>query len=178
MNESSEHKARGASAPPGGLPGLWLYWSLGGLSAVLLFGMMALTFFDVIGRYFLNAPIPGGFELTELSLATLIFAGLPLVTIYGEQVTVDLFDKFIPPMIHHIRDGLISVGSAAMIFVLSYTVWGKANEAVGYGDITSVLHIPIAPMIYFMSVMLALTGVVLLTIVLNLLIKYLTTQLI
>ncbi len=148
--------------PPGGLVGKYLYWLLGGLSAVLLFCMMALTFVDVIGRYFFNAPIPGGFEITELLLATLIFCGLPLVSIYGEHVTVDLFDHFIPSSVRHIREAIISVISGIILFVLSFTVWEKAVEAQGYGDVTAMLQIPIAPMVYFMSVMLALNGCIVL----------------
>ncbi len=148
-------------SPPGGRLSKALYWLLGGFAALLLFAMMALTFVDVVGRYFFNAPVPGAFEITELMLATLIFAALPLVTIYGEQITVDLFDTFIPNTVRHLRDGVISALSAAALFVLSVSMWGKAAESSGYGDTTAMLNIPIAPMIYFMSVMLALTGVVL-----------------
>jgi len=42
--------------------------------------MMVLTFVDVVGRYLLNRPLRGAFELTELGLVVLIFAGLPLVS--------------------------------------------------------------------------------------------------
>ncbi len=160
---SNDADQRGQTPPlgVGGTLGVWLYWTLGALSALLIFCMMALTFFDVLGRYVFNTPIPGAFEVTELMLATLIFAGLPLVTLYGEQVTVDLFDKFIPVSVRHIRDAVISLGSAFLIFVMSYSVWLKADESAGYGDITAILRIPIPPLIYFMSVMLAFTGVVL-----------------
>jgi hypothetical protein len=58
----------------------WLRRGLGGLASALLFFMMALTFVDVVGRYLFNTPVYGGFEMTEVALATLIFAGLPLVT--------------------------------------------------------------------------------------------------
>ena len=39
---------------------------LGGIAAVILFALMLLTCVDVVGRYFLNMPIYGGFELTEV----------------------------------------------------------------------------------------------------------------
>ena len=47
---------------------------------MLLFCLMTLTCVDVIGRYFFSMPVTGGFELTEMMLAALIFVGLPLVT--------------------------------------------------------------------------------------------------
>ena len=58
----------------------WATRLLGLGAAVLLFAMMVLTFVDVWGRYFFNSPVPGGFEVTELMMAALIFAGLPLAT--------------------------------------------------------------------------------------------------
>ena len=133
---------------------------LGGVAAFLLFCMMALTFFDVLGRYFFNSPIPGSFEITELMLATLIFAGLPLVTAHKEQVTVDLFDRFIPLGWQGIRDFIIYLTSGVLTLILGYLVFRKALEIQEYGDVTAMLYIPIAPMVYFMSVALVLTGLV------------------
>lgn len=160
MSSGSETKSN--ATPPSGRVGRILHWLLGGAAATLLFSMMALTFLDVLGRYFLNAPVPGGFEITELMLATLIFAALPLVTLSGEQITVDLFDALIPASVQHLRDAAINFVSALMLFVLSTSMWEKAGEMLNYGDTTAILLIPIYPLVYFMSVMLAFTATVLL----------------
>lgn len=162
MTKGSSDTAPKLATLPGGNVGVVLHWLLGGAASLLLFSMMILTFIDVIGRYFLNAPVPGGFEITELMLATLIFAALPLVTLSGEQITVDLFDSLIPASVQHFRDALISFVSALILFVLCSSMWEKANEMLGYGDTTAILSIPIYPLVYFMSVMLAFTGIVLL----------------
>ena len=42
--------------------------------------MMMITAVDVAGRYLFNKPLAGGFELTEMLLAALIYCGLPLVS--------------------------------------------------------------------------------------------------
>ena len=55
--------------------GLW-----GVAASAILLAMMGLTFVDVIARYVFNRPLAGAFEVTELLLLVLIFAGLPLVT--------------------------------------------------------------------------------------------------
>ena len=44
---------------------------LGIVAAATLFFIMALTCADVAGRYFFGAPIPGGFEITELAMGAL-----------------------------------------------------------------------------------------------------------
>ena len=53
---------------------------------------MMLTTADVVGRYIFNWPIRGAFEITELLLLTLIFAGLPLASRADEHVTLDFID--------------------------------------------------------------------------------------
>jgi len=139
----------------------WLNRSLGVLAAIVLFAMMALTFVDVLGRDLLSAPVPGGFEITEMMMATLIFAGLPLVTARQEHVTIDLFDAFIPVMMRRPRDGVINLLCAVMMAAVTWRLWIKADENVSYGDVTAILNIPMWPMTYFMAIMAAATTVVL-----------------
>jgi len=59
-------------------------------AASLMFLLMAMTCVDVAGRYFFNRPLPGGLELTEITMVLLVFAGLPIVTTAREHVTVDI----------------------------------------------------------------------------------------
>lgn len=146
---------------------LWAVRLLGVAGAVLLFGMMTLTFVDVWGRYVFDAPIPGGFEITELMMATLIFAGLPLVTRGDEHVTVDLFDKFFPKALARGRDAVVALVCAVMMGILSWRMWIKASEQAEYGDQTAALLIPVAPVSFFMSVSCAFVCVLLLIIAWN-----------
>ncbi len=61
------------------------------------FAMMLLTFVDVVARYVFNRPLRGAFEVTELMLLVLIFAGLPLVSYADEHVTMDFIDRVLAP---------------------------------------------------------------------------------
>src|SRR6266581_350587 len=74
---------------------VWLDRLLGTAAAVLLFCLMALTTADVVGRYIFNWPIRGAFEITELLLLALIFAGLPLASRADEHVTLDFIDMLL-----------------------------------------------------------------------------------
>ena len=133
---------------------------LGIAASILLFGMMLLTFADVVARYLLNAPIPGGFEITELALLVLIFAGLPLVSHADEHVTMDFLDRMLAPRAWRVWIRVIHAASAAIMFFLAWQVWIKATRVSSYGDMTDVLHIAIGPFVYFMAVMIGLTGIV------------------
>jgi len=133
---------------------------LGIASSILLFGLMVLTFFDVVGRYLLNRPIRGAFEVTELALLVLIFAGLPLVSHADEHVTMDFIDRLLGERGRDIWIRAIHAVCAAIMFFIAWQTWIKAGKIAGYGDPTDVLRIVVGPFVYFMTAMLALTGVI------------------
>jgi TRAP-type C4-dicarboxylate transport system permease small subunit len=133
---------------------------LGIAASLLLFGMMALTFVDVVARYLLNHPIRGGFEMTELTLLVLIFAGLPLVSHADEHVTMDFIDRILPDRARVAWIRAMHALCAAIMFFLAWQVWVKATRIASYSDTTDVLRITIGPFVYFMAAMIALTGVV------------------
>ena len=133
---------------------------LGIASSILLMLMMLLTFADVVARYLLNRPIRGAFEITELALLVLIFAGLPLVSHADEHVTMDFIDRILPGWLADLWVRGAHAACAAVMFFLTWQVWLKAAKISSYGDTTEVLRIEVGPFVYFMAVMIALTGVV------------------
>lgn len=122
--------------------------------------MMMLTFLDVIARYIINRPIRGAFEITELMLLVLIFAGLPLVTHAGEHVTMDLIDRMLGARLRNALNRLIELFCAGLMFFLTWQMWLKAGKIAGYGDTTDILRIPVGPFIYFMAAMIGVSGLV------------------
>jgi TRAP-type C4-dicarboxylate transport system permease small subunit len=136
--------------------------ALGVFAALVLFAMMLLTCADVVGRYFLSRPIFGAFELTEMLLAALIFAGLPLVTLRNEHVTVDVLDPITPDWLFRIQHvvacalGLLSTG------YLAWRLWIRALSMDSAGETTAQLKFKLAYLTYAMSILMALTAVALL----------------
>jgi len=122
--------------------------------------MMVLTFADVVARYLINHPIRGAFEITELTLLVLIFAGLPLVSHADEHVTMDFIDRMLPARARMPWIRAMHGVCAAIMFFLTWQVWIKAGKIAGYGDTTDVLKITVGPFVYFMAVMILLTGLV------------------
>jgi len=123
------------------------------IGALLLFAMMMLTFVDVIARYFFSRSITGGFEVTEIMLATLIFCGLPLITLRDGHITVDLLESFLGNSIRKIRDRFVYVMVAVVLAFLGYRLWLKGITFVEYNDQTAILYIPLAPVCFIMSVL-------------------------
>jgi TRAP-type C4-dicarboxylate transport system permease small subunit len=133
---------------------------LGIAAGALLFCMMLLTFCDVVGRYLLNRPIRGAFEVTELALLVLIFAGLPLVSHADEHVTMDFIDRLLGDRARELWVRAMHAVCAAIMFFIAWQTWIKAGKIAGYGDTTDVLRISVGPFVYFMTAMVALTGAV------------------
>jgi len=133
---------------------------LGVAASAILFFMMLLTFVDVVARYVFNRPISGAFEVTELLLLVLIFAGLPLVSWADEHVTMDFIDRLLGAGARRRLEHGVHVFSAAIFGLLAWLVWLKADRIWGYRDATDVLRIVYGPFVYLMAVMIGLAGVI------------------
>ena len=134
--------------------------ALGFAASAILFAMMMVTFVDVIGRYVFNRPLNGAFEVTELMLLVLIFAGLPLVSHADEHVTMDFIDHVLTPGGRRIVIAIAQLICAATMLGLAWLIWVKAGKIAAYGDTTDVLRILVGPFVYFMAAMIALSGLI------------------
>jgi len=141
--------------------------ALGCVAAVLMFCLMLLTCADVVARYFLDRPIAGGFELTEMLLAALIFAGLPLVTLRNEHVTVDLFDPITPDWLFRIQHFAGCAIGFACTGYLAWRLWLRAEHIDRAGETSAVLHFKLAWLTYSMSLLMAFTAAALLVLALR-----------
>jgi len=133
---------------------------LGVAASAILLGMMLLTVVDVIARYAFNRPLRGAFEVTELLLLVLIFAGLPLVSLAEEHAVMDFVDRVLRPRARSALVRAVEALSAAFMFLLAWLTWLKADRIWAYRDATDVLRIVYGPFVYFMAVTLALAAVI------------------
>jgi TRAP-type C4-dicarboxylate transport system permease small subunit len=133
---------------------------LGAAASAILLAMMFLTVVDVVARYGFNRPLRGAFEVTELMLLVLIFAGLPLVSFSEEHAVMDFIDRVLGPRALRALARVVQVLSAALMALIAWLVWLKADRIWAYRDATDVLRIVYGPFVYFMAVALALAGAI------------------
>jgi TRAP-type C4-dicarboxylate transport system permease small subunit len=134
--------------------------ALGVTSAVVLFLMMMITAVDVAGRYLFNRPIAGGFELTEILLAALIYCGLPLVSARREHIVIDTFDPLFSRQLKRGLDMVAEVVCAVALAGVGLLIFLRANRVAEYGDTTSGLKLPLAPVVYVMAVMITVAALI------------------
>jgi TRAP-type C4-dicarboxylate transport system permease small subunit len=131
---------------------------LGYFAAAVLFLMMIVTAVDVVGRYFFNKPLAGGFEITEIGLALLIYCALPLVSARREHIVIDTFDVFMSPGVKTFLNRLSDVVCFVALSGVGYILFKRAVRVAEYGDTTNVLLLPLAPVVYTMSGMIVVAG--------------------
>jgi TRAP-type C4-dicarboxylate transport system permease small subunit len=126
-------------------------------AAFFMFVMMLVTLVDVVGRDLFSAPLPGGFEITEFLLASLIFLGLPMVTAEKAHVDVDLLDSTVPMFLKPLQNFFIGLVNLIAFAVLSWMMWKFAIRTYEYQDTTAVLQIPFAGLVFLMAVCCSLS---------------------
>jgi TRAP-type C4-dicarboxylate transport system permease small subunit len=135
---------------------------LGWFAAAVLMALMLLTCADVAGRYLFNSPVWGAFELTEMMLAALIFAALPLVSLRNEHVTVDLFDPVTPGWVLRIQHVAACLIGFVCTAYLAWRLWIRAGNLLAAGETTAQLKLTMAWLAYGMAVLMGLSAVAML----------------
>jgi TRAP-type C4-dicarboxylate transport system permease small subunit len=123
-------------------------FALGAVAATVLFGMMAVTAVDVLGRYLFNSPLQGGYELTQLLMLSLVFSALPTVTRRGEHITVGLFENAFRGWARAVRDAIIALIVVLGSAYLAWRLYVLAGRFGAFGDTTATSRIPLAPFAY------------------------------
>src|SRR5207249_10314318 len=101
---------------------------LGVAASAILLAMMLLTFVDVVARYVFSRPVRGAFEVTELMLLVLIFAGLPLVSYADEHALMDFIDRLLGARLQRRLERAVQALCAAVMGLLAWLVWLKADR--------------------------------------------------
>lgn len=129
-----------------------------------LFIMMALVVIDVFGRYFLDHPLKGDYELIGFSL---VLAG-PLAIAYTQvkkgHIRVDFLLSRLPKKVQAIMTVLANLIGFVIFCLMSWQV----ILLIGYymnleaGNTTYTLHIPISPFVVILAVSMVVMALVLL----------------
>lgn len=129
-------------------------------AAIFLVALAAVTLLDVLGRYVFNFPVRGAVELIEAIMVGTIFTGIVLATIAHQHVTVDLFAMKLGRRGRRIQLAFSLVLAGIVSALLGTVTWTQALAALDYGDKTTMLGLPMAPQVFFMSGFLFLNAIV------------------
>ena len=129
--------------------------------AVVMFGMMAVTFVDVLGRYFFSAPIPGGFELIEFMLPLAMFGALPVITRAESHIVISVLTGVLKGNGAWIQRFFVLIGCIIVNMGIAYLMWLQGNELAEAQQISGFLEWSYAPPAYLISLLSVVTIIIL-----------------
>ena len=115
-----------------------------------------LTVASVAGRYFLNSPIPGDFELVETACALAVFSFLPYCQLQKGNVLVDFFTYRLSPRSRGLLDSLSALIYTGIAALLTWRLWVGGLDLLRTNEQTIVLEIPRAYNFIFIMPCMAL----------------------
>lgn len=106
---------------------------------------MLLMVFNVIGRSFFNAPIPGAYELTGWGAAFFAAVAIPIATMRGTHVRVDILVNKIKGVPRLVLEIFATVCDVIFAAILTYGGFQYAIQMLAQGEATNSVHMPIGP---------------------------------
>ena len=128
------------------------------IAGTMIMAMMVVTTIDVIGRDVFNRPLMGAFEVTEILMGLVIFAGMPLATAAREHITVNFIETVLPPRALCVQAAMTDVICAVIAAVMAWRMFLRGSGLVDANEMTLVLGVPRGFIAWGMSVLLAATA--------------------
>lgn len=137
------------------------------LTGALLLVLTGVTLVDVLGRYFLNNPLPGASELTELLVMAVVFTGLPAICLDDGHIAVDLFTSRLRGRALLVQTNIGRLIVAAVLALVAWQMWKHGLRLNSYGETTIYLRIPLGPVAWGASILCAASSIIVLVLALR-----------
>lgn len=138
------------------------YRALAGVAALLIVALIGVTCVDVIGRYALNRPFGGAYELTQILLAALVFVALPLTTADGGHVEVDLALHLLSRRVQRVLGRLAGAVASVALAFFAWRLVVIGMDQLHDGTRSASLAIPMAPLAFLAAVSCAVSAILIL----------------
>lgn len=138
---------------------------LAAVAAVCILFMMLFTFIDVFLRYWFARPISGSSEMISFSLALLVFAALPMITIEDAHISVSIMSGKLSRRWTWIVELIILAFSLISTALMAYVLFQHGVDLGSNLQTTPVLSLPLAPLSFAMSCLSGLASAAVLALV-------------
>jgi len=118
------------------------------IASVALAVIALVTFVDVVGRYFFQAPFAFSVELTQLAMAIVVYFGIGLVTHEDAHISADVVTLRLPPRLRMVFALVMNALALAFLAVMVWRLWLHADYLRVKGDTTMVWTVPLWPFAY------------------------------
>ncbi len=136
----------------------WLAFFLEVVAALTLFVLMILTCTDVLGRYLFNNSLDAASELTEICIAIIVFAEMPIITWRGGHVVVDIIDSFLSKTIIKVLALFSIFIMASSLYYVAHRIFYMGERSLRRGEESEYLAIPIGYIVQYIAIMSWITA--------------------
>ena len=113
--------------------------------------LMLLTTADVAGRYFLNAPINGVFDLTHFAVSTMTYLGLAYCGWRGAHVVIELLYDRLPRAAQGVLDRVINLVGGVLFALICWRTIIQSIDVREMGEASQMMEIPFFPLYYLVA---------------------------
>lgn len=128
------------------------------ISNFFLIFMMTIITIDVIGRNFLNHPLKGTFEMTELSSALLVFFALAITHRHEDHIGIDFVTEKLPEKVKKVLYGIVELAIMIMLFFMARHIFDNGLRMMERQATTTDLALPIYPVLFIITFTLIIFG--------------------
>src|SRR6185437_2677759 len=149
------------------------------IAIIAVVGMLALsllTIVDVSLRFFFSAPISGLDEATQLIMAVIVSASLPIGIATRNHIAIDFFKRPIGPRYQAVLEAIGGALILGMMVILTLRFAAYSERLMLRHDVTTIISLPIAPFWWAVTIMLGVCAVLQIVIFLNQLAKALESD--
>ncbi|WP_061242299.1 TRAP transporter small permease [Ectopseudomonas composti] len=123
------------------LNGLTQGFALSG--GLLLLALIGMSLISIVGRKLFAAPIRGDMELMQVGAAVAIAAFLPMCELRGNHLKADAFTLAAPEAVKRCLDALAHLLCVGVAVILAWRTSLQMLDSREYGDVTTLLSIPL-----------------------------------
>ncbi len=122
------------------------------VGSFFLIVLMMLVVVHVVGRYFLNIPVPGAIELIEFMMTFVVFLSFGYCAVKRGNVKVDLVIRKFPKRAQAFIDAATCILGIGIITLIAWQGLVQAKSLWASGHVSGVLHIPHYPFLFVLGI--------------------------
>ena len=137
------------------------------IAAFSILALMLLAVVQILGRLFLNSPVPGFIDITEQAMAIFAFAGVAYCQRVGGHIRMEIVLGTLRGRMLYVSEMIGVIVIAATVALLVWGAWFHFDRSWSIGDSTmdirlptwpSKLVVPVALSLLFLRLLLQIYG--------------------
>ncbi|BCG24699.1 hypothetical protein TUM18999_28900 [Pseudomonas tohonis] len=109
----------------------------------IILALVGMSVVSIVGRKLFSTPIRGDMELVEVGAAVAIAAFLPLCELRGTHIRVDALTNWLPAVVRRVLDAFAHLLCCAVAWLLAWRTSLQMLDNREFGDVTTLLSIPL-----------------------------------